>query len=249
MRENKQPEKDIKDFFYTKIEEIAKIDHCRLERAGKPEAVFAEFKEPKDVIKICRGYLESSGEVLITRTSPELVKIVKKEFDFNSPEFDIIVNDKGRTIILRDKNKKTTEEATTKKKGKVAIITAGTSDIPVAEEAASTAEFLNLKVIKFYDIGVAGLHRIVEPIKEVCKEGVDAIISVAGMEGALPSVIAGLVDIPVIAVPTSVGYGTNLGGLTTLFAMLQSCSSGVAVVNIDNGFGAAVFASLIVKNK
>lgn len=243
MKEDK-PENDPKDFFYKKIEEIAKIDHCRLERAGKPEAVFAEFKEPEDVIKICNGYLESSGEVLITRTSPDITRLIKKEFDKN--QFEIKTNKKGRTIVIRDKNK-VTKQNEAKKKGKIAIITAGTSDIPVAEEAASTAEFLDLEVLRYYDIGVAGLHRIVEPLRDICKEDVRAIISVAGMEGALPSVIAGLVAIPVIAVPTSVGYGTNLGGLTTLFAMLQSCSSGVAVVNIDNGFGAAVFASLIIR--
>ncbi|RLI84554.1 MAG: nickel pincer cofactor biosynthesis protein LarB, partial [Archaeoglobales archaeon] len=133
------------------------------------------------------------------------------------------------------------------KTGKVAILTAGTSDIPVAEEAAETAEFLGMDVIKFYDVGVAGIHRLVEPIERIKREKVNAIIVIAGMEGALPSVVAGLIDKPVIAVPTSVGYGVNLGGLTALFAMLQSCSSGVAVVNIDNGFGAAVFAYLIAR--
>jgi hypothetical protein len=129
--------------------------------------------------------------------------------------------------------------------GKVAILTAGTSDIKVAEEAAMTAEFLGLEVKKFYDVGVAGLHRLIRPLKEIINSDVDSIIVVAGMEGALPSVVAGLVDLPVIAVPTSVGYGVSMEGLTTLFSMLQSCSSGVAVVNIDNGFGAAVFASMI----
>ncbi|RLI74880.1 nickel pincer cofactor biosynthesis protein LarB, partial [Archaeoglobales archaeon] len=119
--------------------------------------------------------------------------------------------------------------------------------IPVAEEAATTAEFLGIEVFKFYDVGVAGLHRLIEPIKKIKNEEVDVVIAIAGMEGALPSVVAGLIDLPIIAVPTSVGYGVNLKGISTLFAMLQSCSSGVAVVNIDNGFGAAVFASLIIR--
>ena len=108
-----------------------------------------------------------------------------------------------------------------------------------------TAEFLGLDVIKFYDVGIAGIHRIIEPIAKILEERVDSVIVIAGMEGALPSVIAGILDVPVIAVPTSVGYGVNLGGIATLFSMLQSCSSGIAVVNIDNGFGAAVFAYLI----
>jgi len=131
------------------------------------------------------------------------------------------------------------------KMGKVAILTAGTADIPVAEEASMTAEFLGLDVIKFYDVGIAGIHRIIEPIAKILEERVDSVIVIAGMEGALPSVIAGILDVPVIAVPTSIGYGVNLGGIATLFSMLQSCSSGIAVVNIDNGFGAAVFAYLI----
>jgi len=128
-------------------------------------------------------------------------------------------------------------------------LTAGTADIGVAEEARVTAEFLGLEVLRFYDVGVAGLHRIVEPVRIIRENNVDSVIVVAGMEGALPSVIAGLLDIPVIAVPTSVGYGVHLKGISTLFAMLQSCPSGVAVVNIDNGFGAAVFAYLISRVK
>lgn len=232
---------DLKDLFYRKIEELAKIDHNRDIRAGKPEAVFAEFKEPEEIIKITRGYLDSSGKVLVTRASKEIIEEIRNQYQ--SSEIDIKVNEKGRTVSLRKVGNSQSQEG----KGKVAIITAGTSDISVAEEASSTAEFLGLEVLKFYDVGVAGIHRLVEPIKEIYDKRVDAIIAIAGMEGALPSVVAGLVDVPVIAVPTSIGYGTNMGGLTPLFSMLQTCSSGVAVVNIDNGFGAAVFAGMIAR--
>ncbi len=217
--------------------EFANIDHERLCRAGKPEAVFAEFKEPKEVVEIAHEYVDRCGEVLITRANEEQIEALLEEFR----SFSVRINRKARTVVIRR------EEAERQKAGKVAILTAGTSDIPVAEEAAETAEFLGMDVMKFYDVGVAGIHRLLDPIKRIREEEVDAAIVVAGMEGALPSVVAGLTDRPVIAVPTSVGYGVNLGGLTTLFAMLQSCSSGVAVVNIDNGFGAAVFAHLIAR--
>ena len=150
-----------------------------------------------------------------------------------------MVNERGRIAVVGSKWRER------KIIGKTAILTAGTSDISVAEEAAVTAEFLGLEVLRFYDVGVAGLHRIVEPVKKIRSEKTDSVIVIAGMEGALPSIIAGLVDVPVIAVPSSIGYGVNLSGISTLFAMLQSCSSGVAVVNIDSGFSAAVFASLI----
>jgi hypothetical protein len=224
---------------YEEIGEIAKIDYARHLRAGKPEAVLAEFKDPEDVVKIVKGYIRHSDSVLITRCMEEHVRALREAFENHK----LIVNEKGRTVIVRKNGTKV------EKIGKVAILTAGTADIPVAEEASLTAEYLGLEVLKFYDVGVAGIHRLIEPLKKICEVDVDALIVVAGMEGALPSVIAGLVDIPVIAVPTSVGYGAYFGGLTPLFAMLQSCSSGVAVVNIDNGFGAAVFASLIAKRK
>jgi len=216
--------------------EFANIDHERFCRAGKPEAVFAEFKEPEEVVEIAREYVNRCGEVLVTRANEEQIKSILSEFR----GFSVRVNRKARTVVIRRKENE-------KQGGKVAVLTAGTSDIPVAEEAAETAEFLGMEVMKFYDVGVAGIHRLLDPINKIKEEKVDAVIVVAGMEGALPSVVAGLIDRPVIAIPTSVGYGVNLGGITTLFAMLQSCSSGVAVVNIDNGFGAAVFAHLIAR--
>jgi NCAIR mutase (PurE)-related protein len=237
---NQDIAKLLRELLYKEVDGIARIDHGRRLRAGKPEAILAEFKEPEEVVKIAREYLEVTDSVLITRASKKHVESLKGEF---GGVCDIKINEKGRTVILSKEGNKNKKE----KVGKVAILTAGTSDIPVAEEAASTAEFLGMDVLKFYDVGVAGIHRLIEPIRKICEENVDAIIVIAGMEGALPSVVSGLVDIPVIAVPTSIGYGTNFGGLTALFAMLQSCSSGVAVVNIDNGFGAAVFAYLIAR--
>ncbi len=222
--------KDISKIFLVKIAEIANLDLQRAERIGKPEAVLAEFKSKEEIYEIVKNYVENGKPLLLTRLKDEHFSVLK--------EFDLKLNRKARTAAY----KKLAENV-----GKVAILAAGTSDIGVAEEAKETAEFLGLEVLKFYDVGIAGIHRLIEPIAKIKESDVDSIIAVAGMEGALPSVVAALVDIPVIAVPTSVGYGTNLKGFTALFSMLQSCSSGVAVVNIDNGFGAAVFASLISK--
>lgn len=218
----------------SELDEIVKLDLERYKRAAKPEAVFAEGKSVEDLLRIVEKIISEGKSTLITRLSKEQIEALRglKE---------VKINERGRIA--------TVGRPLTSKIGKVAILSAGTSDIGVAEEAAVTAEFLGLEVLKFYDVGVAGLHRIIEPVKRIREEKVDSVIVVAGMEGALPSVIAGLVDLPVIAVPTSVGYGVNLRGFSTLFAMLQSCSSGVAVVNIDNGFGAAVFASLISRVK
>lgn len=222
--------KEISKIFIEKILESVNFDHQRHLRAGKPEAVLSEFKSVEEVVEIARRRIEEKKPVFFTRLTEEQADELEK--------LGLVVNRRARTAryLRLDENS-----------GKVAIFSAGTSDIPVAEEARETADFLGLEVLKFYDVGVAGLHRLIEPLETLSKEDVDSIIVVAGMEGALPSVIAGLVDIPVIAVPTSVGYGTNLNGFTALFSMLQSCSSGVAVMNIDNGFGAGVFAYLISK--
>ena len=220
--------KDLSKIFLLKILEIANLDSGRFKRIGKPEAVLAEFKSKDEIREIVKRCIEDDRPILLTRLREEHFEVLK--------DFDLRVNRKARTASY----KRMGENA-----GKVAILAAGTSDIQVAEEAKETAEFLGLKTLTFYDIGIAGIHRMIEPLSKIREEDVDSIIAVAGMEGALPSVVAALVDIPVIAVPTSVGYGTHLGGFTALFSMLQSCSSGVAVVNIDNGFGAAVFAYLI----
>ena len=222
--------KDLSKIFLLKIAEIANLDIERSERIGKPEAVLAEFKTGEEIREIVERCVEEDRPILLTRLKEEHFEVLR--------DFDLKVNRRARTASYKRMGEN---------EGNVAILAAGTSDISVAEEAKETAEFLGLKTLTFYDVGIAGIHRLIEPLSKIKEEDVDSIIAVAGMEGALPSVVAALVDIPVIAVPTSVGYGTHLGGFTALFSMLQSCSSGVAVVNIDNGFGAAVFAYLISK--
>ena len=212
------------------LNEIVKLDLNREERVGKPEAIYAKGKSIEELVAIVKRILDEGKATLVTKLSDDQIKALKGIEG-------VKVNERGRIAIVG--------EVKREKIGRVAILTAGTSDIAVAEEAVTTAEFLGLEVLKFYDVGIAGLHRLVEPIKKIKEWNADSVIVIAGMEGALPSVVASLLDIPVIAVPTSIGYGVNLQGLSTLFAMLQSCSSGIAVVNIDNGFGAAVFASLI----
>ncbi|WP_457591618.1 nickel pincer cofactor biosynthesis protein LarB [Geoglobus sp.] len=222
--------KTLSKIFLEKLVGTVNLDHMRHLRAGKPEAVLAEYKSLEEVVEIAKRSISDKRPVLFTRLTQEQSSALA--------DLGLQVNRKARTA----RHMKLSENS-----GKVAILAAGTSDVPVAEEAKETAEFLGMRVLTFYDVGVAGIHRLIEPLETLSREDVDSVIVVAGMEGALPSVIAGLVDLPVIAVPTSVGYGTNLKGFTALFSMLQSCSSGVAVVNIDNGFGAAVFAYMISK--
>jgi hypothetical protein len=217
------------------LEKIANLDLEREARCGKPEAVFAERKSVEELIYIVDEYLRHGKPVLLTRLNERQIKALRDRYSA------VEINEIAKAAIVGNVEREIA--------GRVAILTAGTSDIPVAEEAAMTARFMGMDTLKFYDVGVAGLHRIIEPVKAIRGSDVDSVIVVAGMEGALPSVIASLVEVPVIAVPTSVGYGVNLGGISTLFAMLQSCSSGVAVVNIDNGFGAAIFAYLISRVK
>jgi pyridinium-3,5-biscarboxylic acid mononucleotide synthase len=205
---------------------FAKVDHHRDIRQGIPEVVFAEGKKTEDVVAIARSLHKKTGRFLITRAWEEIHRNLNiKAAAFHPVSGVISANGKKR------------------KRGKVLILSAGTSDIPVAEEAALTASFLGSRAETVYDVGVAGIHRLMDA-KDALNTA-KVIIVVAGMEGALPSVVGGLTDQPIIAVPTSVGYGTNLGGLTPLFAMLNSCVPGVAVMNIDNGFGAGCLAHKI----
>jgi hypothetical protein len=206
--------------------DFAKIDHHRGIRNGVPEVIFAKNKKTDDVVAIANAMLKKSGRFLITKASEEIYRTLNLKKAKFYPESKIISY--GET-----KNKK----------GHILIISAGTSDIPIAEEAEVTASFLGSRTERLYDVGVAGIHRLLSHRKLIQKTRV--IVVVAGMEGALPSVVGGLADKPVIAVPTSVGYGTSLGGLTALFAMLNSCVPGIAVVNIDNGFGAGCLSHKI----
>jgi pyridinium-3,5-biscarboxylic acid mononucleotide synthase len=211
---------------------FAKIDHHRALRQGYPEVVFARGKSPKQVAEIARGMLraKSSHNILVTRADAKtyaLVRRLAREAKFH---------ELSGTITIRRSKKMTG-------KGLILVVTAGTSDIPVAEEALVTAEMLGNRAEALYDVGVAGLHRLLGHREKIREARV--IICVAGMEGALPSVVAGLVSVPVIAVPTSIGYGASFSGLAGLLAMLNSCASNISVVNIDNGFGAGCVASCI----
>jgi NCAIR mutase (PurE)-related protein len=205
---------------------IAKIDHHRGLRNTIPEVIFAESKTTDDVVAIARAMLKRSGRFLITRASETVYNTLGIKNARFYPASRIISFGEVRA-----------------KKGRVLIISAGTSDTPVAEEAEVTASFLGSAAERLTDVGVAGIHRLLSHTALLRKAQV--VVVVAGMEGALPSVVGGLTDKPVIAVPTSVGYGTSLGGLTALFAMLNSCVPGLAVVNIDNGFGAGCLAHKI----
>lgn len=210
---------------------FAKLDHHRALRKGFPEAVFCQNKTPRQVAEIVRKLAEKNSDVLATRATEEMFNEVKKYVK------NARYNKISKTIIVH-KNKKPG-------KGKIIVLSAGTSDISVAEEAAAVAEFMGNKVERLYDVGVAGLHRLLSSRERIGSANV--IIVVAGMDGVLPSVVSGMFEKPIIAVPTSVGYGASFKGIAPLLTMLNSCSPGVVVVNIDNGFGAGYFASLVNK--
>ena len=234
-----EAEKQLKIMQIQEINDVAKLDTGREARTGIPEAIFAEGKDDDDLIKIILRGTEI-GRLMVTRLEKDRYHILKSQIDtLKDKGFKIEYNKKARILLIKNHE--------IEREGKIGVITAGTSDIPVAEEARITAEEVGCEVIVSYDVGVAGIHRLFSHIKNMIDEDVKAIIVVAGMEGALPSVVAGLVDVPVIGVPTSVGYGVGEGGFTALFAMLQSCAPGIAAVNIDNGFGAGVFAVKIAK--
>jgi pyridinium-3,5-biscarboxylic acid mononucleotide synthase len=209
---------------------FAKVDHHRAIRAGMPEVVLALGKTPAQVAGIFKKLAVHKSNVLVTRATPQHFAAVKKIA--RKAEY----HELARCIVLHQDPKKYG-------KGTIAIVSAGTSDIPVAEEAVVTAEVMGNKVEHFYDVGVAGIHRLLAHSEALMRARV--VIVCAGMEGALPSVVGGLLRVPVIAVPTSVGYGASFDGLAALLGMLNSCASNVSVVNIDNGFGAAYVASMI----
>jgi pyridinium-3,5-biscarboxylic acid mononucleotide synthase len=210
---------------------FAKVDHHRPLRTGFPEVIFGSGKTAEQIIEIARSLNERAQNVLITRIDPSVAERLRAAF----PDLSYSSHARVATIIH------TRPEIVGR--GLVLVIAAGTSDIPVAEEAALTAELLGNNVERVHDVGISGIHRLFAHQDQLRAAAV--LVVVAGMEGALPSVVAGLVDRPVIAVPTSIGYGASFGGLAALLAMLNSCAAGVTVVNIDNGFGAGVAASLI----
>ena len=221
----------LKNFPYTDLG-FARIDHHREMRTGYPEIIYCAGKSVEQVREIFRVMSDKENNVIGTRANQEMYESVK------SISSKAVFYPMARIISLQNKKPEVPDS-------RIAIITAGTSDMPVAEEAAITAELLGNNVLRIYDAGVAGIHRLVDKLPEIrnCR----VVIVIAGMEGALASVVGGLVDKPVIAVPTSIGYGANFGGISALLGMLTSCSTGVTVVNIDNGFGAGFAASMINK--
>mgnify|MGYP002624263646 FL=1 len=239
------------DHFCKNYEELgfAKLDTGRTSRTGTSEAVYCAGKTPEQLLRILQTFREKGIRVLGTRCSKE-----QAEFIANAGE-KIRYDELSRTISLADETPARQKRGRSggkaaqmvAKLGSVAVCCAGTADLPVAEEAAQTLEFYGVTVLRLYDVGIAGLHRLLSNVEDIRKASV--VIAVAGMEGALPGVVAGLVKAPVIAVPTSVGYGASFGGISALLTMLNTCAEGVTVVNIDNGFGAAIVAFRMLQIK
>jgi len=223
----------VKRLKFLPFEDIgfASVDHHRALRKGFPEVIYGRRKTAEDIIGIMDKMVAQMENVLVTKLTGHKAEIIKTKF----PSSNYYL--KSRILTLEVK------QADRKGKGKILVISAGTADIPIAEEAAITARFMGNDVQTLFDLGVAGLHRLLENKEAIMSASV--IVVVAGMEGALPSIVGGLVDKPVIAVPTSTGYGAGFGGLSALLGMLNTCAAGVAVVNIDNGFGAGYFAGMI----
>ncbi len=217
---------------------ILKPDLDRPRRCGIPEVVYGEFKTKEDLVKIASSFLSKCGRIIVTKIDKPTANYVSKKTRVRG--CSVKYSPKAKVLVVKKK------KLNVKKMGEVGILTAGTSDIPIAEEARIVAEELGCATITEYDVGIAGVHRLYPALKRMTNAG--ALVVVAGMEGALPSVVSGLVDVPVIGVPTSVGYGVSHKGEAALHTMLNSCTP-VAVVNIDNGYGAAVLAYQIVKPK
>ncbi len=213
---------------------FAKVDHHRSLRTGFPEVIFCKGKQLNHIAEISTKLYEKSGFVMATKATPEIAEVVKAVLP------NATYHELANIILVGERQIKKLDK-------KVLILSAGTADLPVAEEAAITAEVAGVNVTRLYDAGVAGVHRLLHNKKHI--DEADVIVVVAGMEGALASVVGGLANCPVVAVPTSVGYGANFGGLSALLAMLNSCAPGVSVVNIDNGFGAGYCAGSICRSQ
>ena len=213
------------------------LDPCRAARSGVPEAILAQGKRPEDVVKFLRAMAAKVGRALATRVSADTATFARTKL---AGDFDLDFNEFARTLVVRRSNHTVIQLGRS-----IGILSAGTADVPVAEEARVVAEEMGCDIVRAYDVGVAGIHRLFPPLEEMRTANVDVIVVVAGMEGALPTVVKGFVAVPVIGVPTSTGYGHGGQGEAALMTMLQSCSPGLVVVNIDNGFGAGATAALI----
>lgn len=230
-------ERLLKLDYVEKIGNHTVFDMSRECRSGIPEVIYAEGKTPEKAGEIVERVIKKKGILVLSRASrdyfDEIVKRIGADGVTFKPEARMIIVDRRGCV----------QESI----GKIGVLTAGTSDVPVAEEAATIAEVMGCEAIRGYDVGVAGIHRLLDPLKEMIRQDVACVVVVAGMEGALPSVVAGMVGVPVIGVPTSIGYGLGAGGIGALTTMLQSCAPGLVVVNIDNGFNAGATAALIAK--
>jgi NCAIR mutase (PurE)-related protein len=234
-----EAEKLLKANLIEEVGDLAKLDLFRKTRTGTPEVIFAQNKESQILIDIITQFLKTKKFAIISRYNDKQKNVILKHFDINY-DYTIDINELGSIMIIKESN-----FIFEIKGGIVGIITAGSSDIPVAVEAEVIVKAMGCKVISSYDVGIAGIHRIFTPLSNMIKSGVHVIIVCAGMEGTLPGVVAALVDVPVIGVPISTGYGMGEKGKGALITMLQSCSPGLLVVNIDNGFGAGASAALI----
>ena len=232
-------EKLLKANIIEEVGDLAKLDVFRKLRTGIVEVIYAENKTPEMLVHIIDSFLERNKFAIISRYKENNINVIKEKY---TPEKDYAmeINELAKIAIIKTKGFEFESKG-----GKIGIITAGSSDIHVAEEAKVIAQSMGCEVFTSYDLGIAGIHRIFNPLSEMIKSGVDVIIVCAGMEGTLPGVVAALVDIPVIGVPVSSGYGLGEKGIGALTTMLQSCSPGLLVVNIDNGFGAGASAALI----
>lgn len=234
-----EAEKLLKANAIEEVGDFAKLDIFRERRTGIVEVIYAENKPAQVIIEIIHSFLKKNRFAIVSRYKEEQKNLIFKEFE-KKDGLSIDLNDLAKIMIIKEKS-----FAFKRKGGKVGIITAGSSDIPVAEEAKVIAESMGCEVLTSYDLGIAGIHRLFTPLSEMIKKGIQVIIVCAGMEGTLPGVVAALVNIPVIGVPISSGYGLGEKGIGALTTMLQSCSPGLLVVNIDNGFGAGASAALI----
>jgi NCAIR mutase (PurE)-related protein len=234
-------EAHLKNQSLVHVESFAQFDIDRDKRSGIPEAIYAESKTPKECVHIVKAVIDKKNRIFLTRTTTAHQQAL---LSLEGEGLTVNVNEIARCVIVHKK-----DVIAPLYDAKIAVFAAGTSDRPIAEEARATAEFMGCQTLSFIDIGVAGLHRLAKPLKRIIDEKVSALVVCAGMEGALPGVVASIVPIPVIGVPTSVGHGVSQGGFVALFSMLSSCSPGMAVVNIDSGFNAGAIAALIALNR
>lgn len=229
----------LKHFAYEPVGDFARIDHHRKLRTGFPEVIWGQDKTPEQIAQIMEVMRQHNSVVMATRIEPEVYNQLQEKIA------DLRYYPTARICTLQGERREENQSSEPQYSGIIGILSAGTADLPVAEEAAVTAELCGFQVQRLWDVGVAGIHRLLSNRHVI--DSASVLIVVAGMEGALPSVVAGIADCPVIAVPTSIGYGASFGGLAPLLTMLNSCAAGVGVVNIDNGFGAAILAGQILR--